>query len=197
MTAYPEEGILTAACEPVSFYRINPDEYFISVYNELRPYAFFLAKSLVPTEDASDIVAAVFSKLWPKKNTLENIEHLKGYIGASIRNACLDHLRTESKRRKEEKIYLELSPVFCESDYSKAEISAEKLQRIYQAMEGLPMRCREIFKMAFLQNLKNSEIARRLGITSRTVINQKSNALKTLRMALLSLALQVLLSVFP
>ena len=64
-------------------------------------------------------------------------------------------------------------------------------------MEELPARCLEILKMAFLQNLKNSEIARRLGITNRTVINQKSNALKTLRMALLSVALQVLLSVFP
>jgi RNA polymerase sigma-70 factor (ECF subfamily) len=197
MPAYPEEGIVTAVYEPVNVYRVNPSEYFISIYNEFYPYAFFLAKSFVSPEDAIDIVATVFSKLWLKKNNLEKIENLKGYIAAAIRNACRDHLRNESDRKKEEKNYFGHLAAVSQNEYFREEAHAEKLQRIYSEMEILPSRCREIFKLAYLRNLKNAEIARLLGISNNTVRNQKSHALKTLRMTLLTLLFLTLLRVFP
>jgi len=50
-----------------------------------------------------------------------------------------------------------------------------------QAISELPERCREVFMMSYIYQLKNREIAEILNISVNTVENHISNALKTLR----------------
>jgi RNA polymerase sigma-70 factor (family 1) len=174
--------------ESIHSFDLNNREDFTTIYNKLYPYAFFFAKKIVGTEDAADIVSSVFCKLWSHKNTFENLPHVKAYLRISIRNACISYLRKqESRFRREETGFKEIYNDETVNGYLKEEIGAEKLLRIYAEIERLPHRSKEIFKMAYLHNLKNPEIARRLGITARTVQNQKSSALKILRMTLLTI----------
>jgi len=56
----------------------------------------------------------------------------------------------------------------------------------------LPHKMREIFELSRKSNLKNAQIAEKLGISEKTVRNQLSLALKTLR-SKLSMAILVLL----
>ena len=53
--------------------------------------------------------------------------------------------------------------------------------RIFRVVESLPPRCREIFLLSRVKQLDNGEIARKLGISKRTVETQISKALKVLR----------------
>jgi len=173
--------------ESIGSFDLSDKKSFTDVYNKLYPYAFFFAKRLVTSEDAADIVASVFGKLWFHKKKFENLPHCKAFLRVAVRNACVSHYRKQASRiRKEEMGHIELYS--CETDYifTSEEIGAEKLSRIYSEIERLPHRCKEIFKLAYLQNIKNSDIARILGITIRTVQNQKHTALKMLRMTLLS-----------
>jgi RNA polymerase sigma-70 factor (family 1) len=175
--------------EIITSFDLSNKDAFTAIYNKLYPYAFFFAKKVVVTEDAADIVASVFSKLWSNKNTFENLHHIKAYIRTSVRNACISYLRNESSRlRKEERGYEELYGEKTDNSFLKEEIGAEKLQLIYTEIERLPPRSKEIFKLAYLDNLQNSEIAQKLGITTRTVQNQKSTALKMLRMTILTIS---------
>jgi RNA polymerase sigma-70 factor (ECF subfamily) len=59
------------------------------------------------------------------------------------------------------------------------------MQRIYEEIEKLPKKCRQVFKLAYMDGLGNEEIANLLNITYQTVKNQKVRALKILRLALL------------
>ena len=60
-----------------------------------------------------------------------------------------------------------------------------EMERILQqAIESLPERCREIFKLSRMEGLQNKEIAARLGISVNTVEGQMSIALRKLRVAL-------------
>jgi RNA polymerase sigma-70 factor (ECF subfamily) len=196
-TIYRSTSVVQLAEEPESSYPPDSETNFISIYNEYYPFAFFIAKSFVDTEDAGDIVADVFGRLWKKRADLSKIENFKSYITVSIRHACLDHLGRESNRRKKVNDYSEHSLEMLNGEYLKEEIQAEKLHRIYLEVEKLPRRCREIFKLAFIEGLANSVIAQKMGISTRTVINHKSYAIRTLRLILLQVSPFFLLHIFP
>jgi RNA polymerase sigma-70 factor (ECF subfamily) len=173
--------------ETISSFNINNRETFTAIYNKLFPYAFFFANKIAGNLNAADIVASVFYKLWLQKKKFENLAHIKAYLRVSVRNACISHFRKESSRlRREERGYSELYGDGIDNCFLKEEIGAEKLHLIFTEIEKFPARSKEIFKLAYLDNLKNAEIARRLGITVRTVQNQKSSTLKILRMSLLT-----------
>ncbi|MEO7046652.1 MAG: RNA polymerase sigma-70 factor [Ferruginibacter sp.] len=170
----------------LAVFDLNDEVHFTAIYNKLYPYSFFFARTFVSPEDAADLVVSVFTKLWQQKKEFENLTHIKAFLRSCIKNACFDHIRNASSRIRRENAWYNQASIDEEGEeFFKEEIGAEKLDRIYAEMEKLPPRCRKVFKMAYLTNLKNNEIASLLGISAITVKNQKSHALKVLRMALL------------
>ena len=86
---------------------------------------------------------------------------------------------------------------FEENLQEKAEIHAEKMKKVLDAMEKLPLKCRQVFKMAYFEGLKNKEIANSLDISENTVKTHKKLALKQLRINLLStIAFLICLQIF-
>ena len=71
-----------------------------------------------------------------------------------------------------------------EGSLSGEKITAELHNLIYAAIDKLPGKCREIFKLCYISGLTNEETARRLKISVKTVSNQKLLALRKLRLAL-------------
>ena len=59
--------------------------------------------------------------------------------------------------------------------------NAELGRIIDAAIDRLSPRCREVFRMSYLEDIPDKEIAARLGISVRTVENQIYAALKQLR----------------
>ena len=57
-------------------------------------------------------------------------------------------------------------------------------QRIHEAIQSLPEKCREIFILSRVEGLKYSEIAEKLDLSISTVDNQIGIALKKLRVQL-------------
>ena len=62
------------------------------------------------------------------------------------------------------------------------------------AIESLPPKCREVFKLSYLEDLSNREISERLGISQSTVENHMYSALKQLRQKLSKEQLLLLLA---
>jgi RNA polymerase sigma-70 factor (family 1) len=165
---------------------------FTTVYQTLYPYTFFYARRFVSEENAEDIVASVFLKLWKLTDTsFANIHHIKAFLRVCIKNACLTHMRAEKNRMKKalawgEERESEQDTAFRDLS-GKAEIHAEKMKRVLDIMEELPLKCQTVFKMAYLEGLKNKQIAHTLRISENTVKTHKQYALKRLRMDLLSI----------
>ena len=57
-------------------------------------------------------------------------------------------------------------------------------QRIHEAIQSLPEKCREIFILSRVEGVKYSEIAEKLHLSISTVDNQIGIALKKLRVQL-------------
>jgi RNA polymerase sigma-70 factor (ECF subfamily) len=146
---------------------------------------FYFAKQMVSNEEqAEDLVADTFLKLWQKRTEFEDLESIKAFMIVALRNASLNHLKHIQRKTASHKEILHSSEL--NNDYIEAKmIKANLLQIIFQEVESLPPIRRKIFKMIFLEDLSIFEIASRLNVTTDTVRVQKARAIHALRTAIL------------
>jgi len=126
-------------------------------------------------ETAREIVQETFVHLWEKRHTIDPARPVKSYLATAVRNRCLNHLR-DTKKFSPGLLELEenaLSGAIHQPDrWSEQELH----KRIVEAVEELPDKCREIFRLSRDQNLRYQEIAERLEISVKTVETQMSKA---------------------
>ncbi len=158
---------------------------FTSVYNEyyFRVYEF-ASKYLPTTEDAEDITADSFTKLWQKHSEFDSLDHIRAFLFTTAKNACLNFLQhNKIKDTKHADILRSLTTLQRDNFYLE-EIRAELMQLVYAEVEKLPGKMKEIFLLSYKEGLKPAEIAERLKISVQTVSNQKMNAINLLKTAL-------------
>ncbi|MEE1945691.1 RNA polymerase sigma-70 factor [Pedobacter sp. KR3-3] len=154
------------------------EELFRNNYAKLCHFAFQFLKD----EDASkDIVQETFATFWDSKESLQvEPNATSSFLYASVRNACLNKLR----RLKLENGYLnnqEADP-FEEAIGLNSMIRSEVIAELHKAITMLPKNCQLIFRMGYLEGLKNPQIAAELGISINTVKTQKKRGLELIKM---------------
>lgn len=161
-------------------------EAFAAVYHMHYSRLYFFIKKLIDDrEEAQDITAETFVKLWNLRSKFSTHENIKAFLYITARNACLDYLRYRQRQTANKQ---ELSYVLLQNEEdiptTNDEIRFEVVQQIFNEIENLPGQCKRIFKMAWIEGKKNAQIADELNLTEQTVKNQKVRAIKLLRMAL-------------
>lgn len=139
----------------------------------------FVASIINHKEDAADIANDTFVTLWKTKAGLKEATALKSYLLTVSANAARNYL----KKNKVAKRYVrEMIHTTEEAEQERnARVDAVFFFQLEQLMTVLPTGCRSVFEMIYFQNLETEEIAQKLGITNRTVLNQKSKAVQLLR----------------
>lgn len=132
------------------------------------------------TNTCEDIVQEIFLRIWEKKQDLIGSGELKFYLYTAVRNNCYTHIQKSKK-----------SPLTAfagqEISIAPAELKAKETKEkdfdllMKEALEQLPPRCREVFKLSRINKLTYQQIADRLNISAKTVDNQIGKALKILR----------------
>jgi RNA polymerase sigma-70 factor (ECF subfamily) len=162
-------------------------EAFTAIYNNYYLILYNFVKKFVPErEDAEDITADIFIKLWRLHANFDSIKNIEAFLYITGRNACLDflrHLQRQSEKQKELMHVLLQQPA---EGVLQENLKAEVLKAIHKEIERLPRSCRNVFTMAYLEGLSNSEIAETLQINNQSVRNHKQRAIKLLRIALLN-----------
>lgn len=152
------------------------------LYDKLYRKLFLFAKSLIDdTEEARDIVAESFIKLWAQKNHFANMVHLQVYFYTVIKNACIDHLRKNKLRYKIEHQMLQagtISENVVERKYQEAEL----VQQLYERINQLPERMQQVFKLTYLDGFSRAEVAQMLNLSENTIRNTNAAAMKAIRM---------------
>lgn len=161
---------------------------FETTYRELSPTLILYARKYVDSASAEDIVQNIFLKVWKNNDLLDWSERLKSYLFQAVRNSCLDFLKHQKvKANHFERISIELKEEELEyNETINIFDKDERLIKLYNELEKLPPKCRDIFKMYYFEEKKSNEIANLLDISSRTVETQLYRALKQLRNAFLS-----------
>ncbi|WP_294627001.1 RNA polymerase sigma-70 factor [uncultured Bacteroides sp.] len=162
---------------------------FSNIYDVYFPKLLRFAQTyLIREEEAEHIVQDLFVYLWEHRDLLPSLHNPNAYLFTLVRNRCIDYLRKEMNREahkgvlsevenKEMELKLYSLEKFDEDHLSDADIE----QLLHRAIDNLPERCREIFIMSRLQNLRYKEIADKLNISPNTVENQIVIALRKLK----------------
>lgn len=134
-------------------------------------------------ESAREIVQEAFISLWEKRVIIDPEKQVKSYLSATVHNRCLNFLR-DNKRFNGS--LLSLEHLYPENSYVPPNHLVEKeiQMKIGKAIDELPEKCREIFRLNRFEHLKYQEIADKLGISVKTVETQMSKALQHMRIHL-------------
>lgn len=77
--------------------------------------------------------------------------------------------------------------------YFREIIEGQLFSRIHEEIEKLPPHVREVFKLSYIEGLKNAEIAKTLGIKDASVRVRKAEALRMLRIVFNDIDLTIFL----
>lgn len=164
--------------------QLGDEKAFESLFREhYAALCAFSRKFVADPDMAEELVQDLFLNLWEKRLELMPTVSLRSYLFAAVRNSCLNHLKHLKVRAQHQEHTLAQAREFAEDP--QAALQAAELQaRIALAIDALPDRCGEIFKMSRFEGLKYQEIADQLALSPRTVEVQIGKALKLLRESL-------------
>jgi len=145
------------------------------------PLVGFASRFLSGSGDAEDTVQTAFVRLWDRRFELSEEGSLRSLLYTIVRNASLDQLRKDKRRKKAQKAASPPSPL--RTPYE--DVQGAELQRLAaRAVGRLPEKRREVFRLVREDGLSYQEVAEVMGLSSQTVANHMSLAMADLRTAL-------------
>ncbi len=141
---------------------------------------------------AEDIASDSFIKLLQKRHSFSSLAKLKSFLFTVAHNAALDYLKAEKRHQSSHELISRTADT-AEPPQELHRIRAEVLNAVFQEIEALPSQCREVIRLSFIEGLSVSEIADRMNIAYKTVLNQKTRGLGLLRTALVRKSVHPLL----
>ena len=156
-------------------------ELYFLFYKALSQFAFSFVKS---REMAEEIVSDVFINIWKGRKNMEAIENLRTYLYISTKNISLKYLL---KQHKQVAIAIDALTIELESHDIHPDqmmITADMVNKITEAVNHLPPRCKLVYKFIKEDGLRYKEVASILNISVKTVDNQLAIALKKIGAAI-------------
>lgn len=151
-----------------------------------RSLVYFADSIIKNRNEAEDIVVEGFVKVMQKTKDFESLANIKAFLYVVTRNACYNYLKflKVDARSQKELQYLH-DPVAEVPGTDFAMMDTEIIGAIMEEVENLPPQCRQVFKYLFLQRMTTQEIADLMGLSVKTVRNQKARAIQLLQTFLL------------
>jgi RNA polymerase sigma-70 factor (ECF subfamily) len=136
-------------------------------------------------EQSEEIVNDVFLKLWQNRSRINQIDNISVYLYVAVKNTAANYLRRQKGKERVDMENHVVHHFYLSPDPEQLLITDELRKRIAASIDGLPARCKLIFKLVKEDGLSASEVANILDISYKTVTTQLSIALKKLSAALL------------
>ncbi|MFV0247967.1 MAG: RNA polymerase sigma-70 factor [Tenacibaculum sp.] len=152
---------------------------------------FVSAKTILGDQSlAKDIVQDIWIGLWQHREHTE-IKNFEAYIFNAVKKRSFKYFRDKKLLPVHLEVIETLQPI-AEPDFINEQNLEHTETLIEQSLNKLPKRCKQIFELSRMQHYSNEEIAIRLGVSKRTVENQISLAIKSIRTSLISIFLTAL-----
>jgi RNA polymerase sigma-70 factor (ECF subfamily) len=169
---------------------IDLDDWFVREVLPLEAaLARFLRRHRKPEHDVADLLQEVYVRLYESAAT-RRPDLVQPFVFATARHLLIDLARRAQIVSIE--AYADLETL----DYSMAlgsdDLTPERhasglqeLRLLQEALEQLPLRCREVVKLRKIDGLSQRDVAAHMGITEDTVEKQISKGMRALADALL------------
>ncbi|MDQ0109018.1 RNA polymerase sigma-70 factor (ECF subfamily) [Chitinophaga terrae (ex Kim and Jung 2007)] len=141
----------------------------------------FLKQAALSEEVSQDI----FVSLWNNRTRLASVKDFKSYLFIITRNRIFSELRKKQELMDESALEHLREPGSQPDEQLKYK---EFFNQVMDAIEQLPPRKKEVFKLSRLENLSRKEIAERTGLTYGTVNQYLIDATVLIRTRLQAIA---------
>lgn len=146
---------------------------------------------------AEDIVQEVFMQLWLGRDRLDEHRSLYNLLFTMTKHRIYDHFRRRYNLEALRRPLSEFDAVSDEAESPESGLEAEQLrQTIARTVAAMPPQRRTIFALSRQENLSRQEIARRLGVSVRTVDKHLELALREIRLRIKDFQWVLLLFLF-
>lgn len=147
---------------------------------------------------AEDIAQDVFIKLWNNRKNLAIHYSVKQYFAKAAVNTAINHLRQQKKLAVilSDDTDEDFSTRQAPPDDEQREEQESMENRLLDALQRLPDRCRLVFTMHRIDGLSHKEIAAELDISTKTIENQITKAMKILREVFTTKSILIIFFIF-
>jgi RNA polymerase sigma-70 factor (ECF subfamily) len=119
------------------------------------------------SEEAEEVVQVLFVAIWEKRKKLDPSKNINAYLFQSIKNKILNRIRDAKK-------HCALTEIPPESQINQEDILKniclqELKDQAFHRISEMPEVQKKVFVLSKIEGLSNSEIAKKLSLSKRTV----------------------------
>lgn len=153
------------------------------LYNTFWKPLFIASYNILKNKEVcEEIIQDVFIEIWNRRDDLEIKISLQSYLYACVRYKVFAEFRKNKIIRVE--LFEDLNTRFQHATPETKVMYKELELHIASVVENLPEKCQNVYKLSRNEHLTHKEIAQQLNISTKTVENHITNALKVLRTSL-------------
>jgi RNA polymerase sigma-70 factor (ECF subfamily) len=155
------------------------EQAFTTLFYQYTPKLIPFLNKLTKSEHlAKEMLQETFLRLWTNREELLKVKSPSSWIYRLASNVSIDYLRVQSNRQR----ILKMVEVSDAGDQVNETVDANELKTIiHTAVDALPEKRQQIYRLSREQGLTHQQIADQLGLSINTVKNQLGMALKTIQ----------------
>ncbi len=134
-----------------------------------------------------DLIQETFIALWERRDSIKTDKSVESYLFVILRNNCLNFLRKEKMENTTFSVDMdevsELQYLYQIDFLGKEEKSLEEqlVESFQEAVEELPDKMKEVFKLCKIDGRKQKEVADEIGISLKMVEKHIAKAKEQIR----------------
>lgn len=157
---------------------ISYNTLFIRYYNKLCQFVY---RMISDRQDSEDIVQELFLNLWDNRKKIIIEGNVSAYLHRMAKNLTLNYIR---KSMHYNNVTIE-KQTDIPIPYEDSKLETDELHNaLYDCINQLPGRCKEVLLLHRVKGLKQKEIAEKLNISVKTIKNQIWISLQKLKSCL-------------
>ena len=154
---------------------------FEEIYRRYASLLFrYVSDKIHERENCEEIVQETFVWLWTHREGLNHVTELRPYLYGIVKHKIFNHIRHNVIRRSYADHFLKFGSIIDNSNEELTELS-DVMLLIDRSISELPERCQVAFRLSRMEHQPIAAIADQMKISSRTVENYITQALKHLR----------------
>lgn len=145
---------------------------FVYLHRQYQSRVYHFTYKFVRNREVSEeITSDVFVKLWEKRSEVRTDIAPDRLLFKIAKDFCLSHLRRIARHADLRKHFVETYLAQITNPVEEEIYLKEGMKIADQAIEQLPPKCRQVFRLRYLDGLSLNQIAEELHISTNTVQN--------------------------
>lgn len=177
--------------------RTGDIEAFTELYNRYWEALYqSLLKRIANADDAKDLIQELFITIWIRKDQLPHTINWENYLYAALRYRVINYIQADEVRIRYANERLKQVELL-QSQRADSTIAAGELENLIdQAIDHMPRRIQEVFRLSYTEGYSPQEIAKQLSLSLQTVKNYLTDAKAIVRRFLHDYPAVISLSLF-